>query len=241
MLTKDFSETFNAAVKTQDWPLIIVLGESAVAESSANKDILYNLGLAYLKTSKAPMAVSVFLSIPEHQQDAAIVSARDEAMRLAGSSNDDLDMSAHGFMGSLTHLANRIDALDPYTWTVASLGCSIVLGALFAFFRPRLTSWRYQLIPKIVFTASLMLTMVSLVGIGIDYFFQSHWGAVVSTSSAAVRAVPSEKSDVLKELKPGKPVLVLGDVTQPWVRVLDADGGSGWMNALELRVIRETF
>ena len=36
MLPRDFTETFNAAVTSADWPLVIILGESAVAEQSIN-------------------------------------------------------------------------------------------------------------------------------------------------------------------------------------------------------------
>ena len=58
-------------------------------------------------------------------------------------------------------------------------------------------------------------------------------------SCAAIRVIPGPEAEVTKNLKPGKPVLVLGDAYMPWIRVIESDGGSGWMNALDVRVIHE--
>lgn len=237
MLPRDFSETFNAAVGTQDWGLVINLGESAVAENSASIDILYNLGLAYLKTNKAPMAVSVFLSVPASQQDVSFRAARDEALRLVGSSKNDLEIGAHGFTGVLTSVAQSVSGVDLYGWCVTSLGLSLATGALFLFGK-RVVRRKFLNASLIVVCAgSLALTLVSATGLTISYFFQSHWGAIVATEAAPLRAVASEKAEPLKTLNPGKPVMVLGDAKTPWLRVLDADGDSGWMSALDLRVI----
>ena len=239
MLPRDFNQTFNAAVELQDWSLVIILGESAVAENAASKDTLYNLGLAYLKTAKAPMAVSVFLSVPPQEQDASFMAARDEALRLVGSSKEDLEVGAHGFTGAMNGIAQSLSSANLYGWGVTSFGFVLALWVLILFGQKLLYNESSKMFVRLALLVSLLLAAGSGLAIGVSYFYQSHWGAIVSTERAAVRPVPSDSSDPLKTLNPGKPVLVLGNVKTPWVRVIDADGGSGWMNALDLRVIHE--
>ena len=236
MLPQDFNATFNAAVKAEDWPLVTILGESAVAEKGATPEIIYNLGLSYLKTSKAPMAVSVFLSVPAEKQDQALRAALDEALRVAGSSKDDLDLGAHGGLSALMSVARVIDRVDTYSWCVGALGIVLLCGVALSFGKKNKTlrsALRWTL------GGALGLTLISGAAIGVSYFYQSHWGAVVAHGDAAIRVIPGPEAEVIKNLKPGKPILVLGDAHMPWVRVIESDGGSGWMNALDIRVIYE--
>ena len=236
MLPVDFNATFNAAVKSEDWPLVTILGESAVAEKGATSEIIYNLGLAYLKTSKAPMAVSVFLSVPPEKQDQAFRTARDEALRVAGASKDDLDLGAHGGVSAVMHAARVIDRVDPYSWCVGALGLVLLCGVAMIFGKK---NKKINSALKWTLVSSLVLTLISGAAIGVSYFYQSHWGAVVASDGAAIRVIPGPEAEVTKNLKPGKPVLVLGDAYMPWIRVIESDGGSGWMNALDVRVIHE--
>lgn len=238
MLPRDFNETFNAAVKAEDWNLVSILGESAVAENAASRDILYNLGLAYLKTSKAPMAVSVFLSVPPLAQDDSFRAARDEALRMVGASKEDLEVGAHGFTGAMAGIAESLSSINLYGWAVSSLGVAVGCAMLLMLGQRWLVRSTSRLATKIALVISALLSTGTMAGLLIGYFYQSHWGAVIASEPAVVRPIPSDKSDPAKTLKPGHPVLVLGDATTPWVRVIDADGGSGWMNALDLRVIQ---
>jgi hypothetical protein len=238
MLPQDFSETFNAAVTSQDWPLVIVLGESAIAEHGASQAMIYNLGLAYLKTSKAPLAISVFLSVPISKQDPNFRAALDEGLRMAGSSKDDFELGAHGFYGAMTAVARTMTAVDPYSWCVSFLGLGILIGLLMALGQKLIRTPVMCSILKFSLGLCVAITAIAGVGIGVEYFYQCHWGSVVSKDVASIRPVPSEKSEASKTLKPGKPVLVLGDVTTPWVHVIESDGGDGWMNAQDLRVVK---
>ena len=237
MLPRDFTETFNAAVTSADWPLVIILGESAVAEQSASVAMVYNLGLAYLKTGNAPLAVSVFLSVPANKQDASFRFAMAESLRMAGASADDLELGAHGFYGAMTNVARTISRVDPYSWCVSALCLAIILGITLVFGHKKMATPRVRSAVVFSLIFSLSLTAIAGVGIGIEYFYQCHWGAIVSKDLASIRPTPSEDSETSKSLKPGNPVLVLGDVTTPWVRVIEADGGDGWMNARDLRVV----
>ena len=237
MLAKDFMPTFNAAVQAQDWPLVIVLGEAAVAENAASNPMIYNLGLAYLKTSKASMAVSVFLGVPQSERDAAVTSALNEALRLSGASESDFDLGAHGFTGVMTSAARGVDALDPYSWSVVSLGVLIICGCLSLVKIRKFNDAGFKKILKVCGALSALIFAAGMSGVALNYFYQSHWGAIVADAPAPVRVSANVDSEALKTLKPGKPVLVLGDATMPWVRVIESDGASGWMNALDLRVL----
>lgn len=240
MLPRDFSETFNAAVNSADWPLVVILGEAAIAEQSASVPMIYNLGLAYLKTGNAPLAVSVFLSVPLADQDQNFRGALDEGLRIAGASRDDLELGAHGFYGAMTAVARTLTIIDPYSWCVSSLGLSILIGMLFIFGQKKLARPMVRSAVNFSLILSLSMTALAGVGIGIEYFYQCHWGATISKDVASIRPNPNEDAMVSKTLKPGKPLLVLGDVTTPWVRVIESDGGDGWMNAQELRVVTLT-
>lgn len=237
MLPRDFTETFNAAVQSADWPLVIILGESAVAEQSASVAMVYNLGLAYLKTGHAPLAVSVFLSVPVNKQDPSFKFALAEGLRMSGASTDDLELGAHGFYGAMTTIARTISRVDPYSWCVSAFGFAIILGVTLVLGQKKLARPHARSAVVFCLIFSLCLTATAGVGIGIEYFYQCHWGAIVSKDLASIRQTPSEDGESSKSLKPGKPVLVLGDVTTPWVRVIEADGGDGWMNAQDLRVV----
>ena len=243
MTNQDFTKEFNAAVVSEDWAKVKVLGEKAIAEGFANSSMTYNLGLAYLKTGDAPMAVAVLVSTPPGLRDRQYATLLSDALQKSGSSESDFQLGALGMKGILVQAAHEIEYVDPYSWCAGSL--AIFIGAVLTLLwrqRNKNSSTLYGrtlvLMTKLVLIISCVTTLATLASMGLIHFYQSRWGAVIATESAPIRMVAEESGEVLKTVKSGKPVLVLGDATKPWLRVLEADGGSGWMNALDLRCIR---
>jgi len=243
MTGQDFTKEFNAAVVSEDWAGVKVLGEKAIAESVANSSMTYNLGLAYLKSGDSPMAVAVLVSTPPGLRDSQYARLLSDALQKSGSSESDFQLGALGMKGILVQAAHEIEYVDPYSWCAGSL--AILIGAVLT----RL--WRQRnnnsstvygrtlsLMTNLVLMISCLTTLAALAAMALVYFYQSRWGAVIASEPAPIRVVAEEGGEVLKTVRSGKPILVLGDSTKPWVRVLEADGGSGWMNALDLRCIR---
>ena len=247
MAGSDFNETVNAALKNQDWPLVTILGEAALAEGKASDALRYNLGLAYLKTDKPSMATAVLISVPEVRRDEAFQSLLKESLRLSSASMDDLNTGAHGLTSSLCQWSASLRPYDPLAWSVSGLAlCLVLLFVHFATQNRRLSQhknhkmrahMRSVWIGVVGLTVSV--TVMALVASGLSYFYQSRWGVVVAENGAALQGLPAEQAAVVKNLKPGKPVLVVGNPSTAWVRVIESDGGSGWMAALDVRVVRE--
>lgn len=234
MLPRDFTETLNAAIQSKDWPLVIVLAESAVAEKEASPQVLYNLGLAYLKSGNFAMANSVLVSIPEGNRDADVNLALDEALRLSGSSRDDLEIGNPGIEGVGIRLAQQLSPVDLTTWCVFALGATFVLAAILFAFRKSAKLLRVLIGLTL---ANVGVVIALLLGLWVTQNFQSHWGAVVDDQGAIIRVSRSPESEAKKTLTKGKPILVVGEPRSEWVRVMDSSGGIGWVQGLHIRVI----
>jgi hypothetical protein len=239
MAANDFSETLNAALKSQDWPLVIVLGEGALADGKASDALRYNLGLAYLKTAKPAMATAVLVSVPEPRRDEGFKALIQESLRLSSASIDDFNTGAHGLTSTLCQMATGVHRYDALTWSVTTLGLTVVL--VFT----RMLAQKFTSSKNIIRStgvATLICGFATLTALGataLDYFYQSRWGVVVAEREAPIHGLPSENASVVKNLKSGKPVLVLGNPSSAWVHVIESDGASGWMGALDVRVVRE--
>jgi uncharacterized membrane protein YgdD (TMEM256/DUF423 family) len=233
MLTPDFNATFNQAIETKDWSLVIMLGEEAVAENAASNAVLYNLGLAYLKQNKPSMATSVFLSVPSDQRDLKTSDALSESLRLSTGSMDDLSLGAHGLKGSLVTAAAAIPANGIQAIFMAGLGFLIV--ALLTIVFSRATRWRRWL--QISLVLGVLLSTFGGAGFALNRWYSGNWGAIISGGMAPLMSSPIESSSVVANLKPGYPVFVLGAKEGPWLRIWDADGHEGWIKSLDVRVI----
>ncbi len=246
MAGSDFNETFNAALKNQDWPLVTVLGEASLAEGRASDMLRYNLGLAYVKTHKPAMATAVLISVPEARRDEAFWSLLKESLRLSAASTDDFNTGAHGLTSSLSQWSAVVRTYDPLTWSVGGLAlCLILIMTILLTKAPNHDLKRFNIgrhlrpLARVSLIVTAGLTFLALVASGLEYFYQSRWGVVVAEHGAALHGLPSDEGPVVKNLKSGKPVLVLGNPSVAWVRVIESDGGAGWMAALDVRVIRE--
>lgn len=236
MLPKDFAATFNEAIKSQDWMLVSILGEQAISEKSASSDVLYNLGLAYLKLQKPAMATAVLVSIPVNKRDDRIKDALTETLRRSGSSTDDLSMGAHGAKGSIVSLAESVSVT--VMQSACLVGLAVIIFVLLAYFFSFLR--RYRLGLKFLLIGSCIVVVFSAAGYTLASNYKGHWGAVVSQNATPIRRAPGETTEVLSQLNSGKAVLVLGETRGPWLRVLDAEGQDGWVSALDLRVVNQS-
>jgi hypothetical protein len=233
MLPRDFTPAFNDAVNAKDWKLVIVMGEQAVAEHAASNDILYNLGLAYLKSNNVPMANGVFLAIPKNERDSRTNGALNESLRLSNASSEDLLLGSHGFRGGFVTLAEAIPTGAMAAITATGLWLLIVLFVIYI-------STQYKRMRN-VFSALLVLSLIVIAigatSLSIQYVYESHWGAIIADGSSSIYATPEEGAKVVRTMNSGKPVLVLGQAKGPWLRVLNADGDSGWVQSMDVRVI----
>lgn len=235
MLPKDFNSTFNEAIKSEDWMLVTILGEQAIAEKSAVPDILYNLSLAYLKLDKPSMSTAALLAIPRGKRDLKTTEALSASLQRSGSSPDDLSLGAQGIKGSLIDLSESVPASFMQSACGVSLGLLIVV--LIVFFFGVLN--RYKKILKIVAVMGSIVAAVSGLSLVLKFSYQGHWGAVISSDGAPLRKLPSEESEVTAQLSMGKPILIVGETRGPWIRVWDADGNDGWAPSLAIRVISQ--
>jgi hypothetical protein len=235
MLPRDFTPTFNEAVKSQDWKLVIILGEQAIAEKSASNDILYNLGLAYLKTGKPAMATAVLLGVPKVSRDDKTGAALNQSLRFSNTSTDDLILGAHGLNGGLVTLADIIPTGTMQVMSTSGLALLIVLFVVY------ISSYykKVQRLFNLLFFVTAMAVSVSGVSLLIQFFYKAHWGAVVAETEATVFSKPQQGAQVAGALKTGNPILVLGQSKGPWLRVWGADGIDGWVQSLDVRVIAD--
>ncbi len=239
----DFEITFNAALQQQDWPLVIILGESALAEGRASDALRYNLGLAYVKTNKPALATSVLVSVSESRRDETFKTLLSESLRLSSASIDDFDTGAHGLTSTLCLWAARIRPYDPMALAVSGLAVTMLLLMARLILRRLVTTaimkTRCDMVVKLLVVLGFGVTCIGLAGSGLGYFYQSRWGVVVADQGASIFGLPTENAPLQKKLKKGKPILVLGDPTSAWVRVIESDGGAGWTASLDVRVVRE--
>ena len=233
MLPADFGATFNQAIETQDWSLVIVLGEQAVAENAASSSILYNLGLAYLKQNKPSMATAAFLAVPVSERDSKTIDALRESLRLTEGSMDDLSLGAHGIKGGLVTMVEDIpDKVVPAVFSSGLVLLIFVLMAEALTVNPRRRQWI-----KLLMVFSLLLAVSGAGGFALRYWYDGDWGTVTADGMAAMMTSPDEASPVIANLKSGRPILALGAKEGPWVRVWDSDGHQGWIKSLDVRVI----
>lgn len=242
MSDPNFQSRFNSAIKEGNWSAVKVMGEAAVAEYSASKDVFYNLGLGYLKSGDPAMAVAVLLATPRRLQDQQYRDTLNEALRMTGHGFNDLELGTHGLEGLIAEATQDMSVSDLYAASSVGLGVSLMCIAVIIWQR-RLSNAKtstsgVRLVTSVVAGVSSFVTSLSLILILISSVYQSTWGAVVSSEGSLLRKMASQDAESVKTLKSGQPVVVLGDTTKPWLEVLDSTGDRGWVSAIDVRCIR---
>jgi len=210
-----------------------------VAQYGADSEVVYNLGLSYLKVDNPPMALSMFLSLPKNAQNSReFLAALRESLSLTGHQFDDLDMGAHGLITVAVTLAKTVDKLHLQALTSVSL--PIVVGLIyvkiaklsFLLKRPNLNFY-----VNLALGSTALITSVAFFVMALSTFYSSNWCSVVGQESATIHSTPSAESPVVRTLTPGTPILVLGSLKRPYLYSLESKGARGWIDSLQVRCV----
>lgn len=130
-------------------------------------------------------------------------------------------------------MAEAVPAPWMQSMAMTGLGLLIVLivAYMFALHKKVRQMWIFGVV------SSVSLVVFGGAILGLQHFYTSHWGAVVADAPVQLRSSPDDNAESSKTLGSGKPVLVLGQTNGPWLKILDADGGDGWIRSLDVRVI----
>jgi hypothetical protein len=237
----EFKDEFNRALDLEDWPKVITLGESHLAQYGSTPEVVYNLGLAYLKIGNSPMAVSMFLALPKNTQNAqAYISALKDSLAATGHDVDALDMGAHGLTAVAVNIANAADKL--YLQAAASVSLPFLVVLIYMrFVRPgsvmKSAKSNFSLNTALIFTA--LITFVAFFVNLVSSFYSSNWCSIVSKEPAVIHSSPGAESPVVRTLSSGTPLLVLGSIKSPWLYSLESRGAHGWVDSLKVRCVVE--
>ena len=225
--------TFNAAVSAGDWPLVVVLGEAALAQGSASQAIRYNLALAYVKTTQPALAVSVLVGSDDAGADRQSAGLLEDAMRQSGVGATAIEWVRRDKQEGI-HQWQRY----PDQAAAASAICFLFFGLAFlsGIYARKKGRGRNPAIRAVAMVAGFC-GVVFLIFFGACAVFRSEWGAVVARGGAVIHGAADQSAPEIQRLNYGDPVKVTGDIRGPWLNVSDINGNKGWISALEVRVV----
>ena len=227
----------NQAMQSGDWESAVKIQESLVGDGIMTAPLLTNLAIARLKQNDLPQSLAAWLAARSVAPDAQVVKEGVSSTLTAEHLGmDALDLSAHGPLTAW--LAER--TMEDVQWCIyAAMIGLIVSSALIAISvlgsttQARLkNTTKALLIPAVIATILLWVTTIWI------YQRVGAWGAVVDQQGAALRMSPQETATELTRIKTGAPIFVTGDTYSRWLDVRTSDGYHGYVDSLQVRVIR---
>jgi len=154
------------------------------------------------------------------------------ALKKVGVPADTLSLASHG---PFVYLMSKLSArdFDLYKLTLAVATCVFLSFGIFLEFRNRLVFSGRPIFFGMIVLLSLWLALAWL------RYNPGRWTAVTQANGAPLRVTPDQQSEVVSQVGAGRPIFILGNTFDPWLRAYLSDGTSGWISALDVRVFHE--
>lgn len=222
----------NEAMAGGDWESAVKIQESLVGDGIVTAPLLTNLAIARLKQNNLPQSLAAWLAARSVAPDAGVIQEGLVSTLTAEHLGIDvLDLSAHGPLTAWLAERSIADVQKCIYAAMISLLCSAILIAS-SLLSAGKSKFKVLLIPTIVVTVILWGATIWI------YLRVGAWGAVTDQQGAVLRSSPHETATELTRIKTGTPIFVTGDTYSRWLDVRTADGYHGYVDGLQVRVIR---
>ena len=228
----------DAAIKAREWQTATQIYEGILTDGTLTPGLLHNLALGYMGRGMASQAAACWVAAVElSPQDTSIRDGLQSALGGRLNATDAMDMSAQGPLIALMASHRWWNTTDVVILSAGFLALTGMLG---------LSLWmsgatlRFIGALKSSLIACAIVSSLLWASLGTWYLFGGYWGAVVQGGGDTVWSAPvgSPGASALGKLEEGTPVYVTSPLEAGTVKVYAADGTSGWMNALSVRVIK---
>ena len=229
----------NQAMNDSDWESAVKIQESLIGEGFISLSLLKNLAIARAKQHALAQSLAAWLAARSLEpKDEVVQEGIMNTLAALQMGPDAVDLSAHG---PLTAWLSRQTHRDVMNFMYAAMALLFGCVLLIAFIIFRGEENPHQKLMKLIAGSWIAVTAIVWVAVISIYMQVGTWGAVTNMQGAALRIAAHETATELTRLKLGTPIFVTNDTYNRWLEVRTSDGQRGFLDALEVRVIRLSF
>ncbi len=229
----------NQAMTDGDWESAVKIQESLIGEGFISLSLLKNLAIARAKQHALAQSLAAWLAARSlDPKDLIVQEGITNTLAALQLGPDAVDLSAHGPFTAWMSRQTHHDVMNLMYAAMALLFGCVFLIALLVF---RGDGKSHTNLMKLIAGFWIAVTAMVWVAVISIYLQIGTWGAVTNMQGAALRIAANETATELTRLKLGTPVFVTNNTYNRWLEVRTSDGQHGFLDALEVRVIRLSF
>lgn len=236
-ISQDRFEAATQAMKDGDWESAVRIQESMIGDGLVSAPLLKNLAIARGKQHNLGQSLAAWLGARALDSHDPVI---DEGIRSTLAAlqlgPDSLDLSAHG---PFTAWFSERSYHDVFVFIYLAMTMLIVsIAAIAVWLLTPESRSSLRRIGKSLTIPAFLITLILWACTLVIYARVGGWGAVINSNGTAMRSGAAEGATELTHLKPGTPIFVTGETYQRWLDVRTSDGLHGYVDGLEVRVIR---
>lgn len=232
VLAASTKEKADNAYAKEDYQKAIALYES-ILKSNESAEVYYNLGNAFYRTDNITRAIICYERALLLQPGDADINFN---LQLARSKTiDKIEPESQMFFVTWYKSFVNLLSVDGWAHTAIVMLILLVVAALVYLFVD--TVWIRKVGFFGGFIALVLFILCNIMAKHQQYRLDNRDGAIVISSSVAVKSSPSQGGTTLFVLHEGTKVNITDDTMSEWKEIRIADGKSGWIKKTMIEVI----